>query len=77
MEYGVLILGLGSYIVYLSFFSFQPELLILDWGIPIYASMGLAVLNLLLPMDLLNKKLFKMPKDEEIFPSYESVEQKF
>lgn len=54
MEYFTLILSLGEYIVYLYFFSFKPELLPINWSIPIYISIAISGLNLLLPMDTLN-----------------------
>lgn len=57
-------MALGSFIVYISFQDFNPKNMPLEWGIPIYVSMGLSVVNLVLPMDSLNKKLFKMPKDD-------------
>lgn len=63
--------------VYLYFVSFKPELVPLYWGIPIYISIAISVIHLLLPMDGLNHKLFKMPKDNFVYPCYEQVEEKF
>lgn len=73
MEYFSLILSLGEYIVYLYFLNFKPELLPLYWGVPIYISIVISGLNLLLPMDSLNNKLFKMPSDTFVYPPYEKV----
>lgn len=77
MEYFVLIIALGEFIVFLYFSSFRPELLPVNWSIPIYISIAISGLNLLLPMDSLNNKLFKMPSDSFVYPSYEKVEDKF
>lgn len=77
MEYFILIISLGEYIVYLYFVSFKPELVPLNWGIPIYVSIAISVIHLLLPMDGLNNKLFKMPKDNFVYPPYEKVEDRF
>lgn len=77
MEYVVLGLPVGSYIIYLYFYSFSPDKLPDYWSIPIYISIGIAVLNLILPMDTLNKKLFKMKNDGKSSPLYEEVESKF
>ena len=56
MEYFVLIISLGEFIVFLYFQSFRPELLPNYWSIPIYVSVAISGLNLLLPMDSLNNK---------------------
>lgn len=73
MEYFSLILSFGEYIVYLYFLNFKAELLPLYWGVPIYISIVISGLNLLLPMDSLNNKLFKMPSDTFVYPPYEKV----
>lgn len=77
MEYALLALPVGSYIVYLYFSSYNANKLPNYWSIPIYVSMGISFLNLILPMDTLNKKLFKLQKDSEVSPSYTEVEGKF
>jgi len=35
------------------------------------------VVNQLVPMDVLNKKMFKLPHDNFTYPSYEEVDKKF
>lgn len=57
--------------------SFNPELLPTYWSVPMYVSMGLSFLNMIIPMEVINKKLFKLPKDSTVYPSYEKVEHKF
>jgi len=47
-------LSIGEFIIYLYFLNFKPELLPLYWSIPIYASLAISCINLLLPMDALN-----------------------
>jgi hypothetical protein len=41
-----------------------------NWSIPIYISIGLSTLNLLLPMDELNKKIIKLKNDDLVCPPY-------
>lgn len=77
MEYALLALPVGSYIVYLYFSSYNANKLPNYWSIPIYVSMGISFLNLILPMDTLNKKLFKLQKDSEVSPNYTEVKGKF
>ena len=74
LEYFPLILSLGEFVIYLYIKNFHFELLPDYWSIPIYIAMGISVLNLLLPMDELNHKLFSMPTDNFTYPSYEKVE---
>lgn len=55
----------------------MPEKLPLNWSIPIYISIAISAINLLLPMDSLNERLFTMPSDNFVYPSYEKVEERF
>jgi hypothetical protein len=51
MEYFPLILSLGEYIIYLYLVKYDPTIIPELWSIPIYASIGVSFLNLVLPMD--------------------------
>lgn len=77
LEYFPLILSLGEFIIYLYIKNFQVEKMPQYWSIPIYVAIGLSILNLLLPMDELNNKIWKMPTDNFVYPNYEQVEKKF
>lgn len=48
-----------------------------NWSITIYVSIGLSFLNLILPMDRINKKIIKLKNDSLVCPPYEQVEDKF
>ncbi len=63
MEYFPLIMSLGEFIIYLYIVSYDVTILPLYWSIPIYVSIGLSALNLILPMDQLNR-CFKLKNDD-------------
>ena len=73
LEYFPLIFTLGEFIIYLYMKSFHIDIMPKHWSIPIYISIGISILNLLLPMDELNNKLWKMPTDTMVYPNYEKV----
>lgn len=69
MEYFPLILAIGEFIIYFYFVNYNFSALPLNWEIPIYASLAISLLNLLLPMDALNRCI-KLKSDLMKFPSY-------
>ena len=73
LEYFPLIFTLGEFIIYLYMKSFHIDIMPKHWCNPIYISIGISILNLLLPMDELNNKLWKMPTDTMVYPNYEKV----
>jgi hypothetical protein len=77
LEYFPLILCLGEFLIYLYFKSFNFEEVPQHWSIPIYISVGLSLINLLMPMDDLNHCLCKLPKDNMHLPPYEKAEEEF
>lgn len=77
LEFFPLILSFGEWLLYLYLRSFHFEQIPEYWSIPIYISLGLSLLNLLLPMDDLNHKLCKLPFDTMVYPDYEKVQNKF
>lgn len=76
MEYFPLIMSLGEFIVYIYMKQYNVIEMPLNWSIPIYISIGLSLLNLILPMDQLNKCV-KLKNDDLVPPPYEKVEEKF
>lgn len=54
MEYFPLIMSLGEFIVYIYITNYDPASLPVDWSGPIYISIVLSLLNILLPMDKVN-----------------------
>jgi hypothetical protein len=76
LEYFPLILSLGEFIIYIYMTKYDPTILPLNWSIPIYISIGLSLLNLLLPMEQLNKCI-KLKNDDMKCPPYHEVEPKF
>lgn len=72
LEYFPLILSLGEFIIYIYMTKYDPTILPLNWSIPIYISIGLSLLNLLLPMDQLNKCI-KLKNDDMKCPPYHEV----
>ena len=77
LEWVPLILASGELLVYLYFKNFNFGELPDYWSIPIYVSLGISVLALLLPMRSINKKFCKLKSDDNIYPPYEKVEEKF
>lgn len=73
LEYFPLIISLGEFIVYIYVKNYDVSSLPENWSIPIYVSIGLSALNLLLPMDQINKKILKLKNDDLVCPAYEQV----
>lgn len=55
-----IIMSGATLLMYLYFKSFNIENLPNMWGIPIYVSLGLSVMNLLIPNQSINKGIFKI-----------------
>lgn len=72
MEYFPLIMSLGEFIIYIYLKQYDVVALPLNWSVPIYVSIGLSMLNLMLPMDQLNR-CFKLNDDDTVCPSYDKV----
>ena len=62
-------MALGSFIVYIYMYKFDANVLPINWSIPIYFSIVISGLNILLPMDSINK-YFKLKNDDKAIPSY-------
>ena len=76
MEYFPLIMSLGEFVIYLYTVNYNVQLLPLYWSIPIYVAIALSGLNILLPMDQLNK-CFKLKNDDVHCPTYDQIQDKF
>jgi hypothetical protein len=76
MEYFPLIISMGEFIIFSYIKNYEVIALPLNWSIPIYISIALSMLNLVLPMDQLNK-CFKLKIDDLENPPYEKVEDRF
>lgn len=77
LEYFPLVLSLGNYFLYLYFVYFQFDQVPLYYGIPIYISIVISVVNIFLPMDSLNVCLFPLKNLEVHRPSFRQSECKF
>lgn len=72
-----LIITLGEFLIYFDFegydFSRVPDY----WSVPIYVSLGLSILILIIPDSVINKKICKIEADDDLEPTYEDIEEDF
>lgn len=54
LEYFLITFALGQFIIYAYFYSYQVGSLPTNWLIVIFISLGLALLNSALPMEVIN-----------------------
>ncbi len=60
LEFIPLMLSIGEWLIYMYFKKFRFNEVPKDWEVAIYLSIAISLLNLLLPMQDINKKLWKM-----------------
>lgn len=77
LEYFPLVLALGNYFLYLYFVYFQFDQVPVYYGVPIYISILVSVINIFLPMDSLNECLFPLKDMKVERPFFRQVEYKF
>jgi len=77
MQFFPLIMSGGTLLLYLSFHNFEFGTLPALWAYPIYISIVLSVVNLLIPSRSINKAIFKIPNEELEKPIYKDVERNF
>jgi hypothetical protein len=74
LEYFLVAFAFGQIIVYLYFYRFVVEAMPLDWTICIFLTIALAILNMVLPMEVINQSLFKMEDSAHSAIAYSSIE---
>lgn len=63
--------------MYFYFRAFNINAVPAGWSSTIFISLGLSIINMLLPMGRINKRFIKLPSDDNVYPNYEAVEDKF
>jgi hypothetical protein len=69
-EYVPLILSIGEFLIYLYFKKFNFSQVPINWSVPIYLSIGISLINLIIPMKQVNKCICKMKLDLSSEPTY-------
>lgn len=64
LEYIPIILCLGEFLIYLHFEEYHIDQIPTHWAVPIYLSISISVLYLLMPFKFINKKLFTVEEEE-------------
>ena len=77
LEYFPLILSVGEFLIYFYFYNYDFQNVPKNYSIPIYVAFGISLINIALPMDRINRRIFHLKIDEETFPSYKDVENNF
>jgi hypothetical protein len=65
-----LILSIGEFLIFWYFKKFNFNLIPINWSVPIYLSIGISIINLVLPMKQLNKVLCRIKLDLSNEPTY-------
>ncbi len=58
LDFVPLILSIGQFLIYFYFYNYNFNAIPDGWSIPIYVSLVLSILGVILPMKALNKKIF-------------------
>ena len=73
LEYIPLVMAIGNWFLYLYFVRFVFENVPVYYGVPIYISIVVSVVNMMLPMDTLNQCIFPMKDQKYVRPSFKQA----
>jgi hypothetical protein len=59
-------------VIYIYISNYNIDIIPVNWAVPLYMSIGLSALNLLLPMDELNKCI-NVKNDDQMTPEYSKL----
>ena len=76
-EYIPLLLSLGEFLIYWYFKKFNFSEIPINWSVPIWLSIGISLIQLILPMEQFNKLICKINSDLSNEPPYSQAERDF
>lgn len=76
-EYVPLILSIGEFLIYWYFKKFNFNAVPINWSVPIWLSIGISLINLIVPMKNVNKALCRMKPNLSNEPTYNQAEKDF